>query len=78
MIDIQQLIPERLTFIVWDKEYKTDLTDWKYIVREQLNQDLETDNVLVYTDKWLFDTIDKRIVLRSGDILHLEYTIDVW
>lgn len=78
MIDIQQLIPERLTFIVWDKEYKTDLTDWKYIVREQLSQDLETDNVLVYTDKWLFDTIDKRIVLRSGDILYLEYTIDVW
>lgn len=77
MIDIQQLIPERLTFIVWDLTY--DIAwGWTYIINEQLNQDLETDNVLVYMGDKLLETIDKRIVLRAWDTLHLEYILHVY
>ena len=76
-IDITSLIPETIDMVVWNNVYHTYLTDGKYVLNETLSEYLETDNVQIYINDKLFDTIDKRIALRAGDTLHLEYSLYV-
>lgn len=84
MIDIQwltNLLPESIDIQVWNKRYKTDKVyeawDLKYVLKEQIDEDIETDIVFIYANDWLLDTIEKRIKLKAWDILHLEYTLYV-
>ena len=76
-IDITSLIPETIDIVVWNNVYHTYLTDGKYVLKETLSEYLEADNVYIYINDKLFDTIDKRIALRAGDTLHLEYSLYV-
>lgn len=76
-IDITWLIPEVIDIKVWYNIYHTALSDGKYILNETLWEYLETDKVEIYVNDKLFDTIDKRIALRAGDTLHLEYSLYV-
>lgn len=76
-IDITWLIPEEIDIKVWYNIYHTQLSDGKYILNEVLWEYLEADKVEIYVKDKLFDTIDKRIALRAGDTLHLEYSIYV-
>ena len=48
-----------------------------YILNQVIDEYTEADNVEVYINDKLFDTIDKRIALRQWDTLHLEYSIYV-
>ena len=76
-IDITWLIPEVIDIKVWNLWYRTQLSDGKYILNETLWEYLEADKVEIYVNDKLFDTIDKRIALRAGDTLHLEYSLYV-
>lgn len=76
-IDIMWLMPERIGIKVWDEIYDVFQEDWKYILNIILNDSIETDNIYIYIDDKLFDTIDRRIALRAWDTLHLEYSIYV-
>lgn len=76
-IDITSLIPETIDMVVWNNVYHTYLTDGKYVLKETLSEYLEADSVQIYINDKLFDTIDKRIALRAGDTLHLEYSLYV-
>ena len=76
-IDIMWLMPERIGIKVWDEIYDVFQKDWKYILNVQLTNGIEADNVYIYVNDKLFDTIDKRIALRQWDTLHLEYSIYV-
>lgn len=76
-IDIMWLMPERIGIKVWDDIYDVFKEDWKYILDIQLNCGIEVDNIYIYIDDKLFDTIEKRIALRAWDTLHLEYSIHV-
>ena len=75
-IDIMWLMPERIGIKVWDEIYDVFQEDWKYILDTQLPNGIETDNIYIYVNDKLFDTIDRRIALRAWDTLHLEYSID--
>lgn len=77
MIDIRWLLPDKVIIQVWKNKYETDLVDGRYMLQSKLEEYTETDKVYVYVWDELFDTIDKYIVLRAGDTLHLEYSIDV-
>jgi hypothetical protein len=57
--------------------YDAYLDNGKYILDIVLSNYLETDYVYIYVNDMLFDTIDRRIALRAGDTLHLEYSIYV-
>jgi len=76
-IDIMCLMPDTIGIKVWDKMFSAWLENWKYILNENLWEYLEADNVHIYLNDKLFDTIDKRIALRAWDTLHLEYSIHV-
>lgn len=76
-IDIMWLMPERIGIKVWDEIYDVFQEDWKYILNIILNDSIKTDNIYIYIDDKLFDTIDRRIALRAWDTLHLEYSIYV-
>lgn len=76
-IDIMWLMPENISFKVWNKIFTASLIDWKYILNENLEEYIEADTVDIYINDKLFDTIDKRIALRAWDTLHLEYSIYV-
>jgi len=76
-IDIMWLMPERIGIKVWNEIYDVFQEDWKYILNTILNDSIETDNIYIYIDDKLFDTIDRRIALRAWDTLHLEYSIYV-
>lgn len=76
-IDIISLMPDTIQVIVWGKWFGAWLTNWKYVLNEKLEEYLEADNVYIYMNDKLFDTIDKRIALRAWDTLHLEYSIYV-
>ena len=76
-IDIMWLMPESVDIKVWDNIYTAWLDHWKYILNQTLDEYTEADNVDIYINDKLFDTIDKRIALRQGDTLHLEYSIYV-
>lgn len=73
-MNIDLLYPE-LIVQVWEERYRMDRIWNKYILKEQLQQGVETDNILFYIWDELFDTEDRRIVLRSWDILHIEYIL---
>lgn len=77
-IDIMWLMPERIGIKVWDYMHEIFKENWKYILDVSLSSNLETDNIYIYIDDKLFDTIDKRVALRAWDTLHLEYSIHVW
>ena len=76
-IDIMWLMPESVDIKVWDSIFTVWLENWKYILNQTLDEYIEADNVDIYINDKLFDTIDKRIALRQGDTLHLEYSIYV-
>ena len=76
-VDIMSLMPDTIQVIVWGKTFMAYMTNWKYILNETLEEYLEADNVYIYLNDKLFDTIDKRIALRAWDTLHLEYSIYV-
>lgn len=76
-IDITWLIPEEIDIKVWDLTFHTMISNGKYILNEVLWGYLEADKVEIYVNDKLFDTIDKRIALRAGDTLHLEYSLYV-
>lgn len=76
-IDIMSLMPDAIQVIVWGKAFSAYMANWKYILNETLEEYLEADNVYIYLNDKLFDTIDKRIALRAWDTLHLEYSIYV-
>ena len=76
-IDIMWLMPESVDIKVWNKVFTARLDNWKYILNQVLNEYTEADNVEIYVNDKLFDTIDKRIALRGWDTLHLEYSINV-
>jgi hypothetical protein len=77
MLDIMWFMPENAEIKVWDNTYIAYLNDWKYVLNEAINEYLEADNVYIYMNNELFDTIDKRICLRAWDTLHLEYSLHV-
>lgn len=77
MLDIMWFMPESAEVKVWDNMYIAYLTDWKYVLNQMVDEYLEADNVYIYMNDELFDTIDKRIALRAWDTLHLEYSLDV-
>lgn len=84
MIDIRwlaNLLPDSIEIQVWSKKYKTDKVydtwELKYVLKEQLDVDVETDNIFIYANDWLLDVIDKKIKLKAWDTLHLEYTLYV-
>lgn len=74
-IDIMWLMPDWINIKLWENMYTVYMDKWKYVLNEQLNEYLEVDNVEIYVNDKLFDTIDRRIALRTGDTLHLEYSI---
>lgn len=74
-IDIMWLMPERIGIKVWDDIYDVFQEDGKYTLSIQINNGIEADNIYIYVNDKLFDTIDRRIALRAGDTLHLEYSI---
>lgn len=76
-IDIMWLMPDIIGIKVGDRMFSAWLVNWKYILNENLWEYLEADNVYIYVNDKLFDTIDKRIALRAWDTLHLEYSIYV-
>ena len=76
-INITWLMPDHVSIKVWDNVYDAYVEHWKYILDVVLNNYLETDCVFIYVNGILFDSIDKRIALRAGDTLHLEYSIYV-
>lgn len=76
-IDIMWFMPENIDIKVGDKMFNAQKMNWKYILDENLSEYIEADNVYVYINDKLFDTIDKRIALRAWDTLHLEYSIYV-
>ena len=76
-VDIMWLMPDFIDIKVWENTYTAPLVDWKYVLNETLGEYLGTDIVYIYMNGKLFDTIDKRIALRAGDTLHLEYSIYV-
>lgn len=76
-IDIMWLMPENIDIKVWDRIFTVRLENWKYILNQTLDEYIEADNVDIYINDKLFDTIDKRIALRAWDTLHLEYSIYV-
>lgn len=76
-IDIMCLMPDSIGVMVGNKMFSAWLINWKYILNENLWEYLEADNVYIYINDKLFDTIDKRIALRAWDTLHLEYSIYV-
>jgi hypothetical protein len=74
-IDIMWLMPDWINIKLWENMYTVYMDKWKYVLNEQLTEYLEVDNVEIYVNDKLFDTIDRRIALRAGDTLHLEYSI---
>lgn len=76
-IDIMWLMPESVDIKVWNNVFTARLDNWKYMLNQVLDEYTEADNVEVYINDKLFDTIDKRIALRQWDTLHLEYSIYV-
>lgn len=74
-IDIMWLMPDWINIKLWENMYTVYMDKWKYVLNEQLTEYLEVDNVDIYVNDKLFDTIDRRIALRAGDTLHLEYSI---
>lgn len=76
-INITWLMPDHVSIKVWDNVYDAYVEHWKYILDVVLNNYLETDCVFIYVNGILFDSIEKRIALRAGDTLHLEYSIYV-
>ena len=76
-IDIMWLMPESIDIKIWEQVFNAGLVNWKYVLNQNLWEPLETDTVYIYINDKLFDTIDKRIALRAGDTLHLEYSIYV-
>lgn len=71
------LMPEHISIRIWEDMYDAYLDNGKYILDIVLSNYLETDYVYIYVNDMLFDTIDRRIALRAGDTLHLEYSIYV-
>lgn len=76
-MNVMWLMPERISIKVWDEMFDAYIDNGKYILDVMLNNYLETDYVYIYVNDTLFDTIEKRIALRAGDTLHLEYSIYV-
>ena len=76
-INITWLMPDHVSIKVWDNVYDAYVEHWKYILDVVLSNYLETDCVFIYVNGILFDSIEKRIALRAGDTLHLEYSIYV-
>lgn len=74
-IDIMWLMPERIGIKVWDDIYDVFQEDGKYTLNMPMNNGVEADNIYIYVNDKLFDTIDRRIALRAWDTLHLEYSI---
>lgn len=76
-MNVMWLMPERISIKVWNEMFDAYRDNGKYILDVMLNNYLETDYVHIYVNDTLFDTIEKRIALRAGDTLHLEYSIYV-
>lgn len=76
-VNIMWLMPESIDIEVWNNRFSACLINWKYVLNQQLDEYTEADNVFIYVNDKLFDTIDKRIALRAWDTLHLEYSIYV-
>lgn len=76
-MNVMWLMPEHISIKVWEDMFDAYRDDGKYILDVMLNNYLETDYVHIYVNDTLFDTIEKRIALRAGDTLHLEYSIYV-
>lgn len=73
-MNIELLYPE-ITVQIWQDRYQMDRDGNKYTMKEQLVQWVETDQLLFYIWDELFDTEDRRIVLRPWDVLHIEYIL---
>lgn len=76
-MNVMWLMPEHICIKIWEDMYDAYLDNGKYILDIVLSNYLETDYVYIYVNDMLFDTIDRRIALRAGDTLHLEYSIYV-
>ena len=77
MIDIEQLLPEYIVAHLWNESFVWQKINWKYLIKETVNDNINVDEVDIYFEDRLFDRIDKHIALRQWDTLELEYTIDV-
>ena len=76
-MNVMWLMPERIGIKIWEDMFNAYIDNGKYILDIALSNYLETDYVYIYVNDMLFDTIDRRIALRAGDTLHLEYSIYV-
>lgn len=73
-MNIELLYPD-ITVQIWADRYPMS-REWNtYTLKQQLLQDMETDKIMFYIWDELFDVEDRRIALRSGDILHIEYIL---
>lgn len=73
-MNVELLYPD-ITVQIWADRYPM-YREWNtYILKQQLSADMKTDNIMFYIWDELFDVEDRRIALRSGDILHIEYTL---
>lgn len=76
-MNVMWLMPEHIGIKIWEDMFDAYMDNGKYILDVVLSNYLETDYVYIYVNDELFDTIEKRIALRAGDTLHLEYSIYV-
>ena len=73
-MNIELLYPD-IIVQVWEDRYPMERNWDTYTVKQQLARDVEADNIMFYIWDELFDVEDRRIALRSGDILHIEYIL---
>lgn len=60
---------------VWTDRYPMEREWSTYMIRQQLTENVETEEIKFYIWDELFDTEERRIALRSWDILHIEYIL---
>lgn len=71
-MNVELLYPD-IIVQVWADRYPMEREWYTYTIKQQLSQGIETDSIKFYIWDELFDVEDRRIALRSGDILHIEY-----
>lgn len=77
VMKVELLLPE-LSVQVGNLVFPMSREGKHYEIKEQLAQGIETDNILFLYWNEVFDIEDRRIALRAGDTLHIEYNLNVY